>query len=126
MRLLTLDGESGFSLTKTFMSNDAIPPYAILSHTWQDGQEVTFDDLTRHTGGDKEGYKKLWFCANQCRRDNLEYFWVDTCCINKHDAVELQKAINSMFRWYQKAAKCYVYLPDVSINEDTSHDQCLR
>ncbi|OCK88967.1 HET-domain-containing protein, partial [Cenococcum geophilum 1.58] len=39
---------------------------------------------------------------------------VDTCCINKPNHTELQEAINSMFRWYQRAAKCYVYLLDVS------------
>jgi hypothetical protein len=27
--------------------------------------------------------------------------------------VELTKAINSMFRWYRNAAKCYVYMADV-------------
>jgi hypothetical protein len=42
---------------------------------------------------------------------------VDTCCINKADLVELQHAINSMFRWYQQAARCYVFLADVSIAE---------
>jgi hypothetical protein len=26
--------------------------------------------------------------------------WVDTCCIDKRNAVELSEAINSMFRWY--------------------------
>jgi len=33
---------------------------------------------------------------------------------NKADHVELQDAINSMFRWYQNAAKCYVFLSDIS------------
>ena len=27
---------------------------------------------------------------------------------------QLQHALNSMFRWYRSAAKCYVYLTDVS------------
>jgi hypothetical protein len=43
----------------------------------------------------------------------LEYFWIDTCCINKADFTELSEAINSMFRWYRNAARCYVYLSDV-------------
>jgi hypothetical protein len=38
---------------------------------------------------------------------------VDTCCINKANNTEFSEAINSMFRWYQNAAKCYVYLSDV-------------
>jgi hypothetical protein len=32
------------------------------------------------------------------KRDGLQYFWVDTCCIDKSNNVELQEAINSMFR----------------------------
>ena len=36
------------------------------------------------------------------------------CCIDKSNSSELQKAINSVFQWYQNAAKCYVYLSDVS------------
>jgi hypothetical protein len=42
---------------------------------------------------------------------------MDTCCIDKSNNNELAEAINSMFRWYQKAARCYVYLSDVSTND---------
>ncbi|KAF1972363.1 HET-domain-containing protein, partial [Bimuria novae-zelandiae CBS 107.79] len=91
-----------------------VPPYAILSHTWQEGQEVTYDDLITGNGTDKAGYNKILFCARQAQRDGLDYCWVDTCCIDKSSSAELSEAINSMFRWYQKAQKCYVYLLDVS------------
>ena len=66
-------------------------PYAILSYTWgADDEEVTFDDLEHKTGEGKIGYANLWFCANQARKDGLEYFWVDTCCdgSNLHIAFE--------------------------------------
>jgi len=36
------------------------------------------------------------------------------------NGLELAEAINSMFRWYRDAARCYVYLPDVPA---TSHEQ---
>ena len=39
---------------------------------------------------------------------------MDTCCIDKKDSVELSKAINSMFSWYQHSTRCYVYLSDVT------------
>jgi hypothetical protein len=42
---------------------------------------------------------------------------------SKCDAVELQEAINSMFRWYQNAAKCYVYLSDVSTTKRKSSER---
>jgi hypothetical protein len=114
MRLLQHSNTGEFSLTNNLVGDDKIPPYAILSHTWKDGQEVTFRDLMDGTGKSKTGYDKIRFCGQQAECDGLRYFWVDTCCINKSDYVELQDAINSMFRWYQNAAKCYVYLSDVS------------
>jgi hypothetical protein len=112
MRLLEYIGD-GFTF-KDFDDPDTIPPYAILSHTWKEGDEATFDELTNGTGRVKKGYKKIEFCGQQAKRDGLEYFWVDTCCINKANKAELSHAINSMFRWYRNATRCYVYLSDVS------------
>ena len=110
MHLLEYNNNSEFSLA-TFFGDD-IPQYAILSHRWG-SEEITLADITNGTGKSKAGYRKIRFCGEQARRDGLQYFWVDTCCIDKSNAVELQEAINSMFRWYQNAAKCYVYLSDV-------------
>jgi len=113
MRLLQQKSNDDFSLTKDFISD--IPRYAILSHTWGvDTEEVTFGDLVDGTGKSKTGYNKLRFCSEQARRDGLKYFWVDTCCIEKSNSTELSEAINSMYYWYRDAAKCYVYLSDVS------------
>ncbi|RYP73186.1 hypothetical protein DL771_003822 [Monosporascus sp. 5C6A] len=110
MRLLKHDNAGGFSLTD-FDGKD-IPRYAILSHTWG-AEEVTFNDLTDGTGQTKRGYQKIRFCGEQAERDGLQYFWVDTCCIDKSSSAELTEAINSMFRWYHDADKCYAYLVDV-------------
>ena len=109
MRLLHFD-ESDRLTWSVFSSN--IPPYAILSHRWG-GEEFLFDDLVNKTGKGKLGYKKIQFCGEQAARDNLQYFWVDTCCIDKWNLRELSYAINSMFCWYHYAAKCYVFLSDV-------------
>ena len=122
MRLLQCSDTGGFSPTKDFLDGEALPPYAILSHTWEDGQEITYKDLMDDTGKSKRGYDKIQFCGQQAERDGLEYFWVDTCCIDKSNHVEVQKAINSMFRWYQNAVKCYVYLSDVSIAKRKASD----
>jgi hypothetical protein len=112
MRLLQCSNDGDLSLTE-FVEND-IPRYAILSHRWG-AEEVTFRDLIDGTSKVKAGYGKIQFCGEQARRDGLQYFWVDTCCIDKSNAVEYQHAINSMFRWYRDATKCYVYLVDVSL-----------
>jgi hypothetical protein len=116
MRLLKYE-EDG-RLTITSFDDNAIPSYAILSHTWgADTKEVTFADLGEGSGRHKPGYKKIRFCGKQAQRDGLQYFWVDTCCIDKSDQEELSLSIQSMFRWYQNATKCYVYLSDVSTEQ---------
>lgn len=115
MRLVWIGDQGDLSLVEYFTS---IPRYAILSHTWgQDEEEVTLKDLLDGSGRSKTGFRKIEFCASQAASDNLRYFWVDTCCIDKSNSVELQEAINSMFRWYKNAEKCYVYLTDVSLTE---------
>ncbi|KAH7305384.1 heterokaryon incompatibility protein-domain-containing protein [Rhexocercosporidium sp. MPI-PUGE-AT-0058] len=120
MRLLQCDDNGNFSLTEFFKS--AIPNYTILSHRWGT-DEVTFKDLTDGTSKSKAGgYGKIQFCGEQAKRDSLKYFWVDTCCIDKSSSAELSEAINSMFRWYQKAARCYVYLSDVSTKKRKASD----
>ncbi|KAL5318786.1 hypothetical protein ACEPPN_013853 [Leptodophora sp. 'Broadleaf-Isolate-01'] len=115
MRLLLQNETGRFTFTKELKSNDQIPRYAILSHTWgPDNEEVTFEDMINGTGEDKPGYEKIRFCGEQARKDGLLYFWIDTCCINKSIDAELSRSLNSMFRWYRQADKCYVYLSDVS------------
>jgi len=52
--------------------------------------------------------------ADSKLKEGLDYFWVDTCCIDKRSSAELSEAINSMFRWYYLSSRCYVYLRDVS------------
>jgi hypothetical protein len=122
MRLLERNSDGEFSLTKDF--GDHVSRYAILSHTWgADTEEVTFKDLMDGTGKSKDGYDKIRFCGEQAGRDGVQYFWVDTCCIEKSNSTELAEAINSMFRWYRNAAKCYVYLSDVSTTKRKASNQ---
>ncbi|CZR62467.1 uncharacterized protein PAC_12364 [Phialocephala subalpina] len=73
-------------------------------------EEVTFRDLMDGTGKSKASYSKIQFCGDAASRDGLQYFWIDTCYIDKSNNTKLAEAINSMFRWYRNAAKCYVYL----------------
>lgn len=113
MRLLQRLPGGNFELVS--FDDDRVPRYAILSHTWIEGEEVAYNELLAGTGTDKRGYAKIRFCAERAAADELSYFWVDTCCINKAVSDELSTAINSMFRWYQRAVKCYVYLTDVSV-----------
>lgn len=125
IRLLKrVPGDDRFDLI-SFDDEDP-PPYAILSHTWIEGEEVTYSELLSGFGVNKNGYNKIRFCGEQARSDGLEHFWIDTCCIDKSNAVELSTAINSMFRWYQHASKCYVYLLDVSVPPHVEDAQTSR
>lgn len=128
MRLLERKPDGGLVFHQ-FANRDA-PTYAILSHTWaaNNNEEVTFQDVEASTdqGKSKAGWEKIQFCADRTAADGLRYFWIDTCCIDKKNAVELQEAINSMFRWYQNASKCYVYLSDVSSGEWKAYDQSFE
>lgn len=124
MRLLRIKPGGGFELSN--FNTDEIPPYAILSHTWVEGQEITYDELVAGEGKNKAGYAKLCFCEERATKDGVSYFWVDTCCIDKQDNIELGTALNSMFRWYQRATKCYVYLSDVHVLDEVVDAQAFR
>jgi len=124
MRLLKLLPGGDFKLIS--FNDDDTPPYAILSHTWTEGQEVTYNELVAGTGKDKTGYAKIHFCGGRAAADGLQYFWVDTCCIDKSTSDELSTAINSMFCWYQRASRCYVYLSDVFVPAEVIDTEAFR
>lgn len=94
IRLLQYNNDSEFSLA-TFFADKIPQEYAILSHTWE-AEEVTFEDLQNGTGTKKAGYNKIRFCGEQARRDGLQYFWVDTCCIDRSSSAALSEAIKGL------------------------------
>jgi len=124
MRLLDVD-----TLEPKEFYGDNIPPYAILSHTW-DGDEITLQELQLVCGEKqssrdeaaaqvrrKRGYHKVKSAADLASKRPLQYVWVDTCCIDKSSSADLDEAINSMYQWYKRAAVCYVFLTDVTTLE---------
>ena len=103
---------------------DCTPPYAILSHTWDGDDEVTFQDMkdmmvsssSPGSAPAKKGFTKI---NETCRlaltvEPRIEYAWVDTCCIDKSSSAELTESINSMFKWYANSTVCFVHLADLS------------
>ena len=96
-----------------FMNNP--PPYAILSHTWEDG-EVTYQDFThpdRYIASTKKGFAKIQQTCQLAKQTDISYTWIDTCCIDKSSSSELTEAINSMFAWYAASEVCYAFLSDL-------------
>jgi Heterokaryon incompatibility protein (HET) len=100
-----------------------VPPYVILSHTWDD-QEVLLQDMQAPELNialyprKKEGFEKIVSSCAQAKKDRHQYIWIDTCYIDKKSSVELSETINSMFRYYQNATMCYVFFSDVSNKVD--------
>lgn len=115
--------------TKSFevvsIREDEIPPYAILSHTWWDKDEVTLQDmewlwtklLSVNILKAKQGVQKVLNAAKVAASDGYNWIWIDTCCIDKTSSSELSEAINSMYRWYQGSEICYVYLADAELGD---------
>jgi heterokaryon incompatibility protein (HET) len=78
MRLLYIQDNGSLCITQGLIQD--IPPYTILSHTWEKDQEVTLKELETGMGRHKRGYDKIRFCGRLSARDKIQYFWVDTCC----------------------------------------------
>ncbi|KAI6013252.1 heterokaryon incompatibility protein-domain-containing protein [Pisolithus marmoratus] len=100
--------------------DDKSTSYAIVSHRW--GTEVKHGEMTglaamevrkRDKIKGRDGYQKIIRSCKQAEKDGYSWLWIDTCCINKDSSAELSEAINSMYRWYRNAQRCYVYLGDV-------------
>jgi hypothetical protein len=74
MRLINC---STYQLDEFFGSD--IPPYAMLSHTWGQG-EVSFADFTNDqaAASNKEGWRKIHLTCQQALKDGLNHAWVDT------------------------------------------------
>ncbi|KAK3669213.1 hypothetical protein LTR78_010910 [Recurvomyces mirabilis] len=130
MRLLMRTDAGGVTFTRDLSQSELRRfDYAILSHTWGSAEEeIMYEDILKGEGTSKPGIgsEKMRFCVEQAAQDGLEYFWVDTCCINKKDDAELSKSLRSMFRWYAEANRCYVFLSDVLqgkvLGADWEHD----
>ena len=95
------------------------PPYAILSHTWEDG-EVSLREMTDPSPSvaSKNGYRKIVDYCRLAAGEDYGWAWIDTCCIDKTNHAELAESINSMFRWYEEAVVCHVFLADLAADAE--------
>ena len=84
-----------------------LPQYAILSHTWEDEDEVSFQEFGLPNRSSKKGYSKILQTCRLALRDGLEYAWVDTCCIDKSSSAELTESVNSHV---SMVSKCRIML----------------
>jgi hypothetical protein len=120
---------------------EASPKYAILSHRWQShpqiGDEIDFQALnpgalrSHYTGlhqheSDEDRARcplcKIKSACAKAQEQSIDWLWIDTCCIDKTNAVEYTRAINSMFEYYRGATVCYGFLYDVAWFKNASRE----
>ncbi|KAK3073690.1 hypothetical protein LTR53_004504 [Teratosphaeriaceae sp. CCFEE 6253] len=100
-----------------------VPKYIAASHRWKAGSEAMIGDIQKRRDTDKSGYKKVVGFARYIREHmvDVEWLWIDTCCVNQDSLTEVDEAVNSMFDWYSKAELCLAYLADVA-NAGDEHE----
>ena len=89
--------------------------YGMFSHEWEDSEPL-FESVIRimvHDLEESPTHDKLKMFCKIVQDAGLHWAWSDTCCINKADQFVLQKALISMFKWYQGSALTVVFLFDV-------------
>lgn len=103
---------------KTFF-DDFLPKYAILSHRWgNEEEEVSYKQFRKNLVPPYlPGLVKIREFCRLAKERGFQWAWIDTCCIDKRSSAELSKAINSMYKWYEWSAECYVYLADVKFSD---------
>ncbi|KJA16150.1 hypothetical protein HYPSUDRAFT_47685 [Hypholoma sublateritium FD-334 SS-4] len=114
-----------------FLANHSYGRYAILSHTWLPGAEVTYSGWNSFTacnasspGYGAPGYAKLRnFCAVAARKYAMRLGWMDTVCINKDSSTELDESIRSMYKWYQRSDVCIAYLAETQSLHNMEKDK---
>ncbi|GAB1739822.1 hypothetical protein NU219Hw_g4757t1 [Hortaea werneckii] len=103
--------------TETLEMHEFLPAYisqyAVLLHRWQE-EEVSFKQYSkRHKCSEIQqlkGFAKIEQFCRIAREREMQWAWIDTCCIDSRSSAELSEAINSMWQWYTDAAECYIYL----------------
>lgn len=106
--------------------DEVTPPYAILSHRWED-EEISLANLNtpvQEAVLSRRGYLKVKSACEYARHGHgLRYIWIDTCCIDKSSSAELSETINSMYRWYEESVVCFAFLSDVSTIDDIAEEE---
>ncbi|KAL5388281.1 hypothetical protein PMIN02_007798 [Paraphaeosphaeria minitans] len=121
IRLLHIDRKE----FQEFYDLDSVAPYAILSHRWMHAQrngkyralELSHSEFVAGSGDDR-GYGKVDKACEAVRHLSqqlgldLQWIWIDSCCIDKSNNEEHSEAINSMYEWYARSYVCIAYLDD--------------
>jgi hypothetical protein len=89
--------------------------YVMLSHRWE-GNEPLLHSIQGKVVYDLDpigGMAKLQSFCTTSRDMGYRWTWIDTCCIDQTNNIEVQQSVNSMFIWYCNSALTIIYLSDV-------------
>ncbi|KAG1800320.1 uncharacterized protein HD556DRAFT_1439176 [Suillus plorans] len=88
----------------------------LLSHRWEETEALLHhvQEKAVYELDGLNGTAKLQSFCKIARNAGYFWAWMDTCCIDKSNNVEVQESVNSMFVWYRHSALTIVYLSDVS------------
>ncbi|KAG1785781.1 uncharacterized protein HD556DRAFT_1456313 [Suillus plorans] len=94
----------------------------LLSHRWEETEALLhhIQDKAVYELDGLGGTAKLQSFCKIARDAGYFWAWMDTCCIDKSNNVELQESVNSMFVWYRHSALTIVYLSDVPPSSPSS------
>jgi hypothetical protein len=89
--------------------------FVMLSHRWEENEPLLFNIQGKdiYKLDPVGGIMKLQSFCKTARDAGFRWAWVDTCCIDQTNNVEVQRSVNSMFVWYRHSALTIVYLSDV-------------
>ncbi|KAG0694178.1 hypothetical protein DFH29DRAFT_336313 [Suillus ampliporus] len=89
--------------------------YVMLSHRWEGTEPLLHDiqDKAVYELKAAGGFVKLQSFCKMARKAEYRWAWVDSCCIDQTNNVEVQTSLDSMFAWYRHSALTAVYLSDV-------------
>ncbi|KAM5531224.1 hypothetical protein V8D89_015090, partial [Ganoderma adspersum] len=115
------------TLELRFFTDSGSVRYAALSHVWEaDDHRQPFREIQAiysrclASGEDPRELvtAKVRNFLALAESEGYEWGWLDTACIDKTSSASLSEAINCMYLWYSDADVCYVYLSDVSDDDD--------
>jgi hypothetical protein len=67
--------------TQKLENNKKESKYALLSHTWNEDEEVSYQELLAGEGRTKSGWPKILNACEKAKQWHHQYIWIDTCCI---------------------------------------------
>ena len=67
-------------------------------------------DKIVHQAKDIGGVAKFQSFCETAPNAGFGWAWIDICCIDQNNNMELQESVNSMFMWYRYSALTIIYL----------------